>query len=317
MTIAAITIQNDIHAHIVRHELRSRHNIELHLIEVDRLSATHHIDWRLDADKPNFKIFCDQTWLCAKELDVLWWRRSRSQQIFDDLQFPPDQEEVINNDSRSSLLGGFTTCFEGKWLSHPLATERAGNKLYQLTVARKNGFRIPRTLVSQDIESIRQFIACLPSKKAIVKTVAGGGKGLFLFTQFITEVELAKVDSIEICPAIYQEYIEGDTHIRLNCFGNTSYAGRIVSPELDWRPNLDIPVSAWNVPDDLHIRVRTVLNELELEMGIIDIKVTPEGEYVWLEVNPQGQFLFLEPLTGTPYTRIFSDYLVSNIKKLN
>jgi len=311
MAIAAITIQNDLHAHIIRHELRTRHNIELLLIEVDRLSASHHINWHLDGSKPNCRILSDQTWLSTEELDVIWWRRSRSQQIFDDVVYPPEQEDVINNDCRSALFGAFTTCFNRVWLSHPFATERAGNKLYQLSVARGSGFRVPRTLVSQDPDSVKQFIACLPNKQAIVKTVAGGGRGLFLFTQFVTEAELEKIDSIKVCPAIYQEYIEGNTHIRLNCFGNTSYAGRIVSPDLDWRPNLDIPVSAWPVPDELHARVRAVLDELKLEMGIVDIKLTPEGEYVWLEVNPQGQFLFLEPLTGTPYSRIFSDYLAS------
>jgi hypothetical protein len=317
MAIAAITIQNDLHAHIIRHELRARHGIELHLIEVDRLSETHHIDWRLDEAKPTLRVFCDQTWLSAEEVDVIWWRRSRSQQIFDDVAYPPEQEDVINNDCRSALSGGFTTCFNGKWLSHPFATERAGNKLYQLSIARRSGFRIPRTLVSQDPDSIRQFVTCLPSKKAIVKTVAGGGRGLFLFTQFITEAELSKVDSMRVCPAIYQEYIEGDTHIRLNCFGNTSHAGRIISPDLDWRPNLDVPVSAWRVPDDLHARVRAVLDALELEMGVVDIKLTPEGEYVWLEVNPQGQFLFLEALTGTAYSRIFSDYLATLASNVN
>lgn len=311
MKIAAITIQGDIHAHAVRHELRSRHGINLHLIEVDRLSTLHHLDWRFDTTSPSFRVRCDNTWLSINELQVLWWRRSRAQQIFDGVEYPPDQEDIINNDCRSTLTGGVSTCFQGFWLSHPQATERAGNKLFQLAIAKKHGFRVPRTLISQDPASVMQFVASLPNQRAIVKTVAGGGKGLFLFTQFVAEVDLKKTDSIKVCPAIYQEFIEGNTHIRLNCFGDRSYAGRIVSDELDWRPNLSVPVSAWPVPEELHKLIRSVLDEMGLEMGVIDLKITPQGEWVWLEVNPQGQFLFLEPLTGIPYTKLFSEYLVS------
>ncbi len=61
--------------------------------------------------------------------------------------------------------------------------------------------------------------------------------------------------------------------------------------------------------DALRRRVRDVLDALELEMGIIDIKLTPEDEPVWLEVNPQGQFLFLDALTDLHLTDRFADYL--------
>jgi hypothetical protein len=59
--------------------------------------------------------------------------------------------------------------------------------------------------------------------------------------------------------------------------------------------------------------IRRVLDVLGLEMGIVDIKETPDGEFVWLEVNPQGQFLFLEGLTGEPLTDYFTDYLINQV----
>jgi hypothetical protein len=48
-------------------------------------------------------------------------------------------------------------------------------------------------------------------------------------------------------------------------------------------------------------------------MGIVDMKLAPDGEPVWLEVNPQGQFLFLEGLCGMPLTEIFADFLIRQI----
>jgi D-alanine-D-alanine ligase-like ATP-grasp enzyme len=52
-----------------------------------------------------------------------------------------------------------------------------------------------------------------------------------------------------------------------------------------------------------------LLDRLELPMGMIDLKLTDDGEPVFLEVNPQGQFLFLQPLTEQPLLAAFADYL--------
>jgi hypothetical protein len=46
-------------------------------------------------------------------------------------------------------------------------------------------------------------------------------------------------------------------------------------------------------------------------MGIIDMKLMPNGEIVWPEVNPQGQFLFLEGIAGLPLSSHFADYLLN------
>jgi hypothetical protein len=32
--------------------------------------------------------------------------------------------------------------------------------------------------------------------------------------------------------------------------------------------------------------------------GAIDLRLTPEGRYVFLEINPAGQFLYIENATG-------------------
>jgi len=54
---------------------------------------------------------------------------------------------------------------------------------------------------------------------------------------------------------------------------------------------------------------------LQLEMGVVDLKFTLEGEPVWLEVNPQGQFLFLDAFTDLRLAEKFAHYLVSVARK--
>jgi hypothetical protein len=51
-------------------------------------------------------------------------------------------------------------------------------------------------------------------------------------------------------------------------------------------------------------------------MGIVDLKVAPDGDWVWLEVNPQGQFLFLDALTDLDLGRRCAEYLVHEDEKM-
>jgi glutathione synthase/RimK-type ligase-like ATP-grasp enzyme len=250
----------------------------------------------------------------AEEAKVIWWRRPRALQELDSRYSDINHQNLINNDCHGSLSGGLQSCFSGKWISNPLATETASNKLLQLLVAKRNGFRIPATLVTQSPQNLRLFHE-KNNKKIILKPVVGT-PGPLLFTQFVREEHLVSADSIRVCPAIYQEYIPGSRHIRLNCFGSHSFASSIETTDLDWRPNLSVPIAKWIVPDQLHLKVRRVLDDLGLEMGIFDFKECPTGELVWLEVNPQGQFMFLEGLTGEPLTEYFADYLEEELGKV-
>ncbi|MEV5884863.1 ATP-grasp domain-containing protein [Streptomyces sp. NPDC052020] len=243
------------------------------------------------------------------EAALLWWRRVRADQEVAGELTGEHERSLVNNDCRGALAGVLAAEFQGQWISPPDATDRAADKVFQLAVAEKVGFRVPRTLVSQSREDVIAFKQQVG--RVIVKPVVGA-RGPLMFTQFIDSPELIPAESFDVCPAIYQEYIEGRRHIRLNCFGEQMYAALIETDVLDWRPNLSVAnISKWKVPRDVAERVMAVLSALGLRMGIVDLKLAPHGEPVWLEVNPQGQFLFLEPLLDEPMTDHFVDFLLT------
>jgi D-alanine-D-alanine ligase-like ATP-grasp enzyme len=76
------------------------------------------------------------------------------------------------------------------------------------------------------------------------------------------------------------------------------HAVQIESPYLDWRRHLDVPISAFDLGDDMRSRLTHVLKILGLTMGVFDFKLDRVGNPVWLEVNPQGQFLFMTKSYG-------------------
>jgi glutathione synthase/RimK-type ligase-like ATP-grasp enzyme len=246
------------------------------------------------------------------EIELIWWRRVHSDQDLDEPIDDRTQLSLVNNDCRGALNGILSSCFNGKWVSSPEATDRASDKIYQLSIARQAGFRIPETLISQSLKDVQAFSDRLDGR-VIVKPVVGVA-GPLLFTQFVGNPNRLDPKSYRVCPAVYQEYIPGTQHIRLNCFGDQSFAAVIETSELDWRPNLNVPIRSWVVPSLLHQQVRAVLDRLGLAMGVVDLKRTPEGEFVWLEVNPQGQFLFLQPLANIPLDVHFAEYLLGLLR---
>lgn len=305
-----VTHADDLHGLTVQAAVRQR-GFACHIVECDELGGREAINFSVGPDGvgPTMLRTSEGSLLNIAGIETIWWRRFKARQQVGDTPMADDRTSLIDNDCSGALVGSLQNGFCGKWISNPVDTEFASNKLNQLAAASHCGQRIPDTVVTQSPSVVRAFLE-RHEQHVIVKPVVGT-RGPLLFTQMVRKEHLKSEDSIRACPAIYQECIPGTRHIRLNCFGDRSFAGLIESDDLDWRPNLDVPISRWPVPPSVHRDIRRVLDRLNLAMGIIDLKETPDGELVWLEVNPQGQFLFLEGLTGEPLTEHFADFLTT------
>jgi hypothetical protein len=307
--IAILSLSNDLHALAVRKKLEDKYGVACSIIETERVSCGSGLTWSsADRYPPTLQAMNGEQ-VNVRDIDVVWWRRINAPQ-----RVPPDITEpghldFISNDCREAVLGLLLNEFAGVWVSDPEATRRAENKLVQLRAAERVGFRIPQTLVSQNPLHIRSFCASL-GNRVVIKAVKGTIKSPVL-TTMVNETMLNSEESLRLCPAIYQEFIPGTQHVRANCFGDSVYAALIESEDLDWRPNLNVPVRAFNLPDNTIVRLRKVLQILGLKMGIVDLKLDEHGEPVWLEVNPQGQFLFIEGLCGLKLIDACSDFLYS------
>jgi len=129
----------------------------------------------------------------------------------------------------------------------------------------------------------------------------------------ITKEHLLSDVALKLCPAMYQEYIQGSQHIRAHVFRDKVYAALLTSNELDWRENLDIPFEIIDLSQDIKNKLCDIVRLLELKMGIIDLKLTKDNIPIWLEINPQGQFLFVEGISGLNLTSHFVNFLCQEL----
>jgi glutathione synthase/RimK-type ligase-like ATP-grasp enzyme len=311
VAIGILTKREDLHAVAVKQTIEERHPARCHVIAGRELACRGGLSWWGDSDAPSVVLDSDGEPIEIAKLDALWFRRRALRQIIPD-RVDATYAQDIDLACWTALQGHLLTEFRGAWISDPVATELAENKLLQLRAARRAGLRIPATLVSQDPSRIRSFCATHP--RAIIKPL--GARGSVAITSVASAELLAEDDVLAVSPAIYQENIPGHRHLRITMFGDHCYAALIEARALDWRVDVTVPFHRYEPPAELRAALQRVLHSLGLVMGIFDLKITPDDAVVFFEVNPQGQFLFVEGLCEMPIARALGDYLVERARSI-
>jgi hypothetical protein len=305
--IGIFTYGDDPHGHLIKKKLEERHGAWCCLIPCNELALRGGLTWSTHGEEPALLPTVDGRTVDVKSLDALWYRRTSAKQPLpdgvDDAYHP-----YIHSTVERVVEGILVSEFRGRWVSHPVATRLAENKLLQLRAAARAGLRIPATLVSQDPARIRAF--CSQHRGAILKPVATPRGVEVARTAVVGEELLDRDDVLALTPAIYQECIPGERHLRISVLGERCDGALIEAEDLDWRYDLNVPFRPFPLDRGLEQALCATLRELGLVMGIFDVKLTDDGEPVFLEVNSQGQFLFVEALCGIPLADRFAAFLV-------
>ena len=184
-------------------------------------------------------------------------------------------------------------------------------KLFQLRIAVSLGFRIPRTLVSSDIEELKRFVAEAKSG-AICKPIF---HGMFFDVQtshaiFTRRMDIGELnsDSLKACPILVQDEISRVADVRATFVGEECFVADIVGEPtaVDWRaPTNDVRYFRSDLDEETKTRCRQMLRELGLIYGAFDFIRTESGQLVFLELNPTGEWAWLEEELSFPMREAF------------
>lgn len=231
--------------------------------------------------------------------------------------------EYVVRESRA-FLDALPQLIDSFWLSDPDMVRIANRKPYQLRVAKRLGFVIPRTIVTNSPDEAREFFNGLATDMAAKPLLSPGvkleeDKIISLYTQRIPKnSETIEFQSVKNCPLIFQEYKEKAFELRITVVCGQAFACAIHSQKSektkhDWRRYdlTNTPHEIFELPDEVREKCVKLVEELGLSFGCIDMIVTPEGEYVFLEINPNGQWLWIERLTKMPISDAIADVLIN------
>lgn len=166
------------------------------------------------------------------------------------------------------------------------------NKPLVLKVAHDCGLAIPKTLITNDRESLAGFLS---DGAGVVKPINGGG-----YCEPLAEVlERTPVkDGRVAAPAIVQQRLV-PPEVRIYAIGNRYFAFNVISPELDYRATQNCRVEPTEVPEQLSGRFSALLAKLGLDFAAADFKTCPDtGQLLFLEVNTGPMFAAFDHATN-------------------
>ncbi len=234
---------------------------------------------------------------------AIWLRRPERPVIPDRIE-PGDREHAFHEctlflRSLYREIGG-----QAFWVNPVESQARSGLKPQQLTAAVRAGFRIPRTLCSNNPDRIREFLrsqdhgVIYKSFSPMIWNMPDGPT--VLFSTFLRQDDLPDDPILRLTPGIFQELIAKDYELRVTAFGGRLFAAKLRSQEvpsgkMDWRAAAEpVPTEPTDLPPAVAGACFRVMQDLGLAFGCFDIIVTPQGEHVFLEVNEAGAFLWIE-----------------------
>jgi ATP-GRASP peptide maturase of grasp-with-spasm system len=176
------------------------------------------------------------------------------------------------------------------------------NKLLVNHLAAATGLQVPEYVVSASKGSFAAFLEQHNSRcitKAISESffIQAGNQFVVSYTEPVAGGDLAAYDS-DMMPSLLQKKIIKKYELRIFYLAGTCYASAIFSQndrqtQTDFRkynyskPNRTVPFA---LPADVADRIDSLMLQLKLKTGSIDMLVSDKDEFIFLEVNPVGQF---------------------------
>jgi hypothetical protein len=207
----------------------------------------------------------------------------------------PEQVYIAGNDTRS-LFESLLIRLPAKWVNGWRAYQLHQTKPVQLAMVAALGVPVPPTLLSNDLEAVRAFAAQHP--RCVFKPVQGGAHTRYVTPDHLTDDNLR---NLQYAPVTLQEEVPG-TNIRVFIAGQRVLPCEVRVETLDFRDTADPLIVPHTLPGDVAQLCLEIARVLELHWTGIDLRLTPDGCYVFLEANPSPMFLGFESRCGLPLT---------------
>jgi glutathione synthase/RimK-type ligase-like ATP-grasp enzyme len=212
-------------------------------------------------------------------------------------------------------------CLKCTWINDPEKTMQSENRLLQLTLAKKVGFKIPKTLITNDPVVAKNFFI-KNSQSVIIKVLHHhridiGYNSFNFFTKEMNKEVLDKIDDLVLSPIIFQTKIKKLFEIRVTIIGDKIFACKLeadreVYSDIHKINEKDMKFNEIELDDKVSKKCLKLMKKLGLKISSIDLIIDKESREVYfLEINPICDWLWIENKTQMPITNTVCNLLQS------
>ena len=278
------------------------------------------VDIHLDFEKNKFQLLDERNGVIdLNKIKSVYFRRPKLPEIPFNLE--TGERNFLIKEYNSLFNGIYSILSTKLWINYVYSIIEAENKIYQLILAKKLGFKIPQTLISNHSDSAYKFIKG-NSFNCIVKPMRSGfvddpDNPKVIFTGLIDRNKVKELKRIKYCPSIFQNNIEKEADVRVTVVGEKLFPARIESQEyeeskIDWRRGSNIiDHNHIKLPSKIANQCINLVKQLNLIFGAIDLILDREGNYHFLEINSNGQWAWIERRLNLPISNEIAKLLLS------
>jgi hypothetical protein len=178
------------------------------------------------------------------------------------------------------------------------------NRLDMMLEAKRNGLKIPHTLITGNKEKLKEFYGIyentngIISKRILESLYYQDNKFLYNFNlTFQITSEIIEQTPDEFAISFFQERITADFEIRVIYLEGNFYAVAVHSFDntIDYRTKLigmdDLRMVPFKLPREIELKLEKVFEKFHLNYGSADL-MFKDNDYFFLEINPVGQVSF-------------------------
>lgn len=308
MTVLILSSVSDVHAQAVMAAL-AEHGARAELVDTSEFPTSLALSMTFDGSR-SFEL--RRSGAGVLDLDVVravWCRRPQPFRL--PAGMDSTHEAFALSEARTAFQGLYQS-LDAVWVNDPARDAVAAHKPYQLALAQQIGLEIPRTLMTNDVDKARAFFRQHEGEVIYKQFLAM--PNTWRETRRLMPEDEAHASSIAHAPVIFQQHVPAVADLRVTIVGAEVYAAaadvRDGEYPQDVRLNLGATYQAHELPPETTDKLHALMERLGLVYGAIDLRLTPEGRYVFLEINPAGQFLYIEYATGQPIAAAIARKLI-------
>ena len=311
MTVLIISSLEDLHARAVMEAILER-GAAVELLDLAEFPAKLALSMEFDAGAHRFLLKREG----GGQLDLstvgsVWWRRPQPYGLAAAITDPANRRFAMSE--AATAFQGLYQSLDAFWVNDPNRDAAAHHKPWQLTLAQQIGLQIPPTLMTNDPEEARDFWRRHDGK--VIYKVFRALPDAWRETRRLKPEDAALADSVKLTPIIFQPFVEAVADIRATVIGDEIFAASADARQgeypVDFRFNMNLRWERHDLPHSVEDGLRRLMKRMGLEYGAIDLRLTPEGEYIFLEINPAGQFLWVEQATGQKIAAALASHLAT------
>jgi len=311
MKVLIISSVEDFHARSVMEALREQ-GASAELLDLSEFPAKLALSMEFEGATRRFLLKRQGGgMLDLSTVGAVWWRRPQGYKVAAGVTDAAHRRFAYSE--AATAMDGLYQSLDAFWINDPRRDAAANHKPWQLAIAQQIGLAIPPTLMTNDPEEARDFWA-RHGNNVIYKMFRALPEA-WRETRRLKPEDAALAEAVRLTPIIFQPFVEAVADIRATVIGNEVYAASTDSREgeypADFRFNLNLRWEKHRLPSAVEDKLRNLMELMGLEYGAIDLRLTPEGEYVFLEINPAGQFLWVELATEQKISAALAAHLMA------